>query len=145
NVPMPEMPEAMKEPTEEGAGAAVEFWWEADNYLKATGDVAALDRASTGDCALCQSLTDRWAEIYELGGWAESGPAKVDVQFVKMNLDGEAATGSMVVSEAPGQIYQPNGELGSTGEGTTDVPWTFSAVFDSDIGSWRIDDIGPQE
>ncbi|VXB31802.1 DUF6318 family protein [Citricoccus sp. K5] len=144
NVPVPEMPEAAKEPTQEGLEAAVEYWWEADNYLKLTGDSEALERVSTADCKLCNDLIDRWSEIYKLGGWAESGQAEINVQFTTIDDGGSGGTGAMEVSEAPGQIYRPDGELGATGEGTSKIPWTFSAFFNENDRSWKIDDLGAQ-
>ncbi|NUL45201.1 hypothetical protein F7P69_08345 [Cellulosimicrobium funkei] len=144
NVPVPEMPEAAKEPTQEGLEAAVEYWWEADNYLKLTGDSEALERVSTVDCKLCNDLINRWSEIYKLGGWAESDQAEVNVQFTTIDDGGSGGTGAMEVSEAPGQIYRPDGEPGATGDGTSKIPWTFSAVFDQNDRSWKIDDLGAQ-
>ncbi|XKH54240.1 DUF6318 family protein [Citricoccus nitrophenolicus] len=144
NVPVPEMPEAVKEPTQEGLEAAVEFWWEADNYLKLTGDSEALERVSTVDCKLCNDLIDRWSEIYKLGGWAESDQAEINVQFTTIDDGGSGGTGAMEVSEAPGQIYRPDGEPGATGDGTSKIPWTFSAVFDENDRSWKVDDLGAQ-
>ncbi|MCY1157255.1 MAG: hypothetical protein MOP51_275, partial [Citricoccus sp.] len=81
NVPVPEMPAAAKEQTQEGLEAALEYWWETDYYLKLTGDAAPMESVSTADCVLCEDLLKRWPELYELGGWGEtSAPAAVEVR-----------------------------------------------------------------
>ncbi|XKH56179.1 DUF6318 family protein [Citricoccus nitrophenolicus] len=144
NVPIPEMPEAAKEPTQEGLESAVEYWWTAGDFLRATGESTYIDEVSTSDCGLCQSQRDRWAEIYDLGGWAETGPTEVGVQFTNIDNGGLGGTGAIVVSESPSQIYQPNGSQGGSGDGSEDRPWAFSAVFDEEEQVWKIEGLEPQ-
>ncbi|WP_313815641.1 DUF6318 family protein [Citricoccus sp.] len=144
NVPVPELPEAAREPTQEGLEATVEYWWETEYYLKATGEVDPMEEVSTADCKLCQSLSNRWSEAYELGGWAENEPAEVQVQFTKIDNGGLGGTGAMLVSEAPGQMYMPDGEAAASGDGSTNRPWVFSALFDESTGNWRLESLGAQ-
>lgn len=144
NVPVPEMPEAAKEPTSEGLEAAVKYWWEAGDFLRATGDSTYIDGASTSDCDLCQSQRNRWAEIYDLGGWAETGPTEVVVQFTNIDNGGLGGTGAIFVSESPSQIYQPNSSPGGSGDGSDERPWAFSAVFDEEEQLWKIVGLEPQ-
>lgn len=144
NVPVPEMPEAVKEPTQEGLEAAVEYWWEAGDFLRATGDSTHIDEVSTSDCELCQSQRNRWTEIYDLGGWAETGPTEVRVQFTNIDNGGLGGTGAIVVSESPSQIYQPNGSPGGSGDGSDDRPWAISAVFDEEEQLWKLEGLEPQ-
>ncbi|MEO9246271.1 DUF6318 family protein [Citricoccus nitrophenolicus] len=138
NVPVPEMPDAVKEPTEEGAEAAVEYWWEATHYLRSTGNADPLKSVSADECGLCVNLVTRWTEIYELGGWAESEPASVSVQFVKIDNAGTGSSGAMIVSEAASQIYQPDGSPGGSGDGSDDRSWVFSAEYDDEETGWQI-------
>ncbi|MFC7402505.1 DUF6318 family protein [Citricoccus sp. GCM10030269] len=144
NVPVPEMPDAVKEPTQEGLEAAVEYWWETEYYLKATGESSEIESMSTDDCGICVSLINRWSEVYELGGWAENGPAKVEVQFTSVDNGGTGGTGAMLVSESPGQMYKPDGVPAATGDGSDERPWVFSAIYDKSSMHWSIDDIEAQ-
>ncbi|GGO48279.1 hypothetical protein GCM10010977_27500 [Citricoccus zhacaiensis] len=141
---MPEMPDAAKEPTQEGLEAAIKYWWEAGDFLRATGDSTHIDEVSTSNCDLCQSQRNRWTEIYELRGWAETGPTEVEVQFTNIDNGGLGGTGAIVVSESPSQIYQPNGSPGGSGDGSDDRPWAISAVFDEEDQLWKLEGLEPQ-
>lgn len=144
NVPVPEMPDEAREQTKEGLEAALEYWWEAEAYLKATGDKSVLDEVSSSDCGLCVGLMDRWTKIYELGGWAENGPATVTVQFISVDGGHQSGTGSMLVSESTSQIYQPDGSLGGSGDGSEERPWVFSATYEDEHSAWTMNDLEPQ-
>lgn len=147
NVPVPEMPDAVKEPTEEGLEAAVEYWWEAAEYLQLTGDGSAVQEASTEECLLCKRLRDRWSEIHQQGGWAVGGEPEVDLQFVKLAEGSSRGTASFLLSESAGKLFKPDGTLAedATNEGAIDQPWTAALIFDEDQEIWLIDDIGIQE
>ena len=138
------MPAAAKEQTQEGLEAALEYWWEAEAHLKATGDKSPLEKASSEECVLCNNLMDRWGEIYKLGGWAENRPADLSIQFVSVEEEGTRGTGSFLISESKSQIYQPDGSTGGSGDGSKNRPWVFSASFLEEHGMWRIDGMEPQ-
>jgi hypothetical protein len=147
NVPVPEMPEAAKEPTKEGLEAALMFWWEAVFYLRQTGDVKPLASVSDEEsCALCTDQIVRWDDIYSDGGWADTGLANVKMQFTKLDPDSLGGTTSFLVSEAPGELYRPNGErVGeAAGDGSKETPWVAAMVFDEVAGNWRVEDLEAQ-
>lgn len=57
NIPAPEMPDAMKKNDQAGLEAALEYWWETEHYLKATGDPEPMKQVSMEDCVLCNDLS----------------------------------------------------------------------------------------
>ena len=146
NVPVPEMPEAVKEPTEEGVQATVEYWWESLFYLRQTGEIAPFERVSDEDCSLCEDQIVRWSDIYQQGGWSVTGLAEVEVNFTKLDPDSAGATTSFLVSEAPGELFRPGGERveDASGEGTDDQPWAASMIFDDEQGNWKVESLEPQ-
>ncbi|MEO9246293.1 DUF6318 family protein [Citricoccus nitrophenolicus] len=143
NVPVPEMPEAVKEPTEEGLEAAVEYWWETSFYLRSTGDQEPMDNVSDPACAFCEDQLLRFADIYEQGSWVETEPSELDFQFTKLDADEMGGTTAFLLSEASAELYRSNGERveDASGVETTEDPWTASAMFDDESGHWVLDDL----
>jgi hypothetical protein len=140
NVPVPEMPEAVKEPTEDGADAAVEYWWRAIDYLKASGDSGPIKSVSKADCVLCQRQVEIWEWVYNERGWADADRTKVRIGTSK--LDSDELTGTFVaqVTEAPVQVFQPNGSLvqGASSDRANSSNWTGAVVFDAQSKSWKM-------
>jgi len=65
----PVLPEAAKEPTEAGAKAFAEFYWEdVVSYAQATGDTRLLRRLSAATCYPCDGGADAIEDIYGRGG-----------------------------------------------------------------------------
>lgn len=144
NVPMPEMPEAMKEPTEEGLEAALEYWWATNFHLRETGDPAPFATVSSDDCELCANQIDRWVKVYEADAWVETDLASVKFQFTDVDEEPTKGTTAFLVSEATGEMYLKDGERveEASGDGSEDRSWTAALHFDEDVGHWMIDDIG---
>ncbi|WOO96776.1 DUF6318 family protein [Micrococcus terreus] len=143
NIPAPEMPDAMKKNDQAGLEAALEYWWQAAHYLQQTGDSRPLESVSSPKCQLCSYLADNWAVIYDAGGWAEAGPAAVDVELATIEDSGARGTllfnateDEVVVRDSTGAIDKE-----TSSEAIADVPWTASSSFSEDVGHWRIDDI----
>ncbi|NUL47217.1 hypothetical protein F7P69_18725 [Cellulosimicrobium funkei] len=143
NVPVPETPEAVKEPTEEGLEAAVEYWWETSFYLRETGDAEPMESVSAEECAFCVDQVVRFGDIYQQGSWVETGPAEVVFEFTKLDADEKGGTTAFLVSEAAAELYRSDGErvLEASGVETSGDPWTASAMFDDDAGYWIVDDL----
>uniref|UniRef100_UPI0028BEFDA2 DUF6318 family protein n=1 Tax=Citricoccus sp. TaxID=1978372 RepID=UPI0028BEFDA2 len=141
NVPVPEMPEAVKEPTEEGLEAAVEYWWETEHFLKATGDSSPMGEVSNDDCIACQDLIEDWTWVYDEGGWAMVDAADIDVRVA--SVDNVGGTFIFFASEEPGEVFQPDGTRveGAKSTGSKDIPWTGSATFVEESDVWRIDEL----
>ena len=142
NVPVPEMPEAVKEPTEEGLEAAVEYWWEAGYYLQLTGDPGPLESISSEECVICESFVENWREVYDAGGWSTG--STIDIENLVVDVQGDGA-GSMImlINETKPSIHESNGEerTGDTAGQEVDVHWTGYASFDESDGHWIVEEL----
>ena len=140
NVPVPEMPEAAKEPTQEGLEAAVEYWWETDAYLKSTGESDPMGKISTNGCKLCIGQFSMWEEIYEAGGWAVTEGTNVDLGTAEMAPDDAGGTFVAQVTELPVHIHKPDGTLVEEASSREEsmANWAGSATFESESGHWKI-------
>jgi len=70
----PVLPEAATEPTEAGAKAFAEFYWQdVVSYAQATGDTRLLRRLSAVTCYQCDAGADALEDIYERGGAIRGG------------------------------------------------------------------------
>lgn len=147
NIPAPEMPEAMKKNDQAGLEAALEYWWETEYYLKATGDAEPMKQVSMDECILCEDLTTNWPRIYEIGGWAEGKPAQVSDLIANVDNGGAGGTLLFSVTEFEGNVYRPGGELAenASGEGVEDYPWSGTAVFDEETEHWKIENVAAEE
>lgn len=146
NVPVPEMPEAMKEPTEEGLEAALEYWWDTANYLQLTGDPDPFEGMSAEDCIICRGFIDNWGEIYSSGGWSTGAEAEILDSFFSVEDDGESATMIFQTVEGPSSLYEQDGtEVGpEDADNSYRTDWSGSATFDSERGHWVIDEIASE-
>ncbi len=144
NVPVPQMPTAAKEQTQEGLEAALEYWWEAERYLKLTGDPDPLRAISTEDCALCEELIKNWPAIYRADGWADIGETEMEVAFSSLDNNNLGGRAILMVSEAPGEVYRPDGSRveSASGDGSKDVGWGAGARYSG--GQWQIEDMSVQ-
>lgn len=74
NMPVPEAPARVTENSQEGAEAALEYWWELDAYARNTGDVEPLKEFSAGDCTFCVNRVNHVIKTYDEGGWWKQEP-----------------------------------------------------------------------
>lgn len=145
NVPVPEMPAAAQEQTQEGLEAALEYWWEADHYLKSTGDAGPIRSVSMGDCVVCSDLIDNWPAAYEDGVWAMVEPADVDISVANLESD-NYGTLLFTAAERKSIVYAPDGSVmeDASTESSSASPWSASARFSDDQGHWQIEELVPQ-
>ncbi|XNS26594.1 hypothetical protein IMT31_00675 [Citricoccus nitrophenolicus] len=143
---MPEMPEAMKEPTEEGLEAALEYWWEAGYYLQLTGDSSPLEAVSNADCILCEELVNDWTGIYGVDGWSTGAKPNIPTSVFNLENQGDTATMIFETTEGPSALYKPGGEEvdPEDSDKTFKTSWTGSASFDTSRGHWLIDELVAQ-
>ncbi|WP_149956108.1 DUF6318 family protein [Zafaria cholistanensis] len=134
NVPVPELPEAAKEKTPEGAVAFTEFYVELMNYTWATNDVEPILKFTDPGCKACFSGTISLAEfrnrekLHVVGGTVSLGD-------LWGTVDGDDGT---VVG--PGEIdayrsYEPLGKIAEDAPAVLDQLVTFTLVSDSE--SWK--------
>lgn len=144
NVPVPQMPTAAKEQTQEGLEAALEYWWEAAYYIKTTGSPDHLDEISANDCGLCTRLLETWPDIYDAQGWAAIEPAKLEIEYATIDTQNNTGSILFLVSEKPGKVFRPDGSLvdEASGDGNESTPWAGAAVFHD--GKWTFQDLRAQ-
>ncbi|MCT2006543.1 DUF6318 family protein [Micrococcus lylae] len=140
NVPKPQMPEEMKEETEDGAKAAVQYWWDTMTYLQRTGDAEPMKAVSAETCTFCNSFADAMSTIYSEGGWHEGSTATVTSAVVWSNEGGETTVTTTVNHEEAKQ-YHKDGTEDPEGadDAHNDLPWRTVLHFDSDQGTWIVD------
>ncbi|WP_211364976.1 DUF6318 family protein [Nesterenkonia halophila] len=69
NWPEPEAPEEITEKSNEGAEAALEYWWELYAYARNTGDTSSLVKMSMSTCDYCKARVEHTIGVYDQGGW----------------------------------------------------------------------------
>ncbi|QCU77931.1 hypothetical protein E7744_06850 [Citricoccus sp. SGAir0253] len=147
NVPVPEMPAEAREQTEEGLEAALEYWWEANYFLKSTGDPRPLDSVSMDSCGVCQSQLERWPRVYQDEAWVVTKPAIITFDLSDVETNRSSGTSLFRVTEAPGELYMASGRRveEASSDGSHERPWAASVTFDNSDGYWRVDDIRTQD
>jgi hypothetical protein len=143
NVPVPEMPAVAKERTQEGLEAALEYWWEANFYLKTTGDAGPLESISADTCEICRNISESWPDVYAASGWAELEPIDVKVLDTRASESDSLSVLTFQVTDGPSSLYKPGGilvEEGSLAERQTSY-WSGSASFSGSKRHWLIENL----
>ena len=145
NVPKPEMPAVMKEETQEGAEAAVEYFWEMLHYAERTGDVAAFDQVYSKYCEFCSYISSSLEYIYSDGGWYSGSSPSVESKIVKPSSQGYIATILLDTESATG--YLSDGSVPSDGQvpAEDDSPWIAEVSFDAASNRWIVDEMSLEE
>ena len=136
NVPVPELPDAAKAKTPEGAVAFTEFYVELMNYTWATNDIKPILKHTEPSCSACFKGTINHSEyrlkhdIHVVGGDMAAGKLAGDVEDEIGTVFGELAQPAF-------KSYLMDGELI---EESPDVPAqlvTFTLVFESSFWTVR--------
>jgi hypothetical protein len=91
NVPLPKLPEAATEKTEQGLMAFTSYWLETVTYAYATGDVGPMKSVSGDSCTACNNAAQTIQTSFKDGGWMVGGeltPASSKTNF-KQTSEGE--------------------------------------------------------
>lgn len=105
NVPVPELPEAAKAETKEGAIAFAKYWYAALNYAYQTGDFGPLDAITGPGCRMCAKVRPGIVEWNSEGRWIAGGLVVVKGAFTEFV---KTAEGHYQVTT---QLEQPGGSL----------------------------------
>lgn len=145
NVPVPEMPEAVKEPTEEGLEAALKYWWDSSYYLTLTGVPDPVDTVSSGECVTCQAQVDNWVGVYGEGGWSTGYEVNLD-QVVVDASNPSNGTFSFVLTEGPGMTYGAGGDPieDEWADKNVESIWSGFASYDEASELWLIEEVVAQ-
>ena len=79
NWPVPDPPDEIYDPTEEGAEATLRYWWELRVYARNTGDTEPLEEFSDEACEVCEAQTDQVRTLYESGWYVQEPDNIVDL------------------------------------------------------------------
>lgn len=151
NVPEPNLPAVATENTEEGAEATLQYFWEAIDYVRLTGDSTHVDRVSRNSCDFCADLMDGWKEAYAGDSWADL-KGSVDVEISETRLDSddqqqENMTSISFVLTEPAVDFYEEGQLledeSFDTESTAD--WWVELTYDGTAQRWAIEWIGLEE
>lgn len=148
NVPKPVMPEAVKEDTQEGAEAAVQYWWDAVYYLQQTNDPEPLKAVSSNDCNLCAAYAGTIDMIYSEGGWHTGSKPKIE-SILTQDLD-YASSSTMLVTLEAGRAHLEDGSIDPETDLPTESrqPWAAITRFDPAENQWLVVEVtyeGPSE
>jgi len=143
NVPMPLIPEKMKENNPEGAYALMGYWLASQNYLILTGDVEPLMKADPAKAFLRNSRT--MIKLYESGlGWIYGSDQPYKIEIVENELQPVANKAAgwewlVTVAYAPAAKYHIEGEPDATiVEEEKTVPHTTKFIMEYKEGMWRM-------
>lgn len=137
NWPVPEPPEEIYEPTEEGAEALIQYFYEARHYARTSGDTEPLEEVSVEECALCEAEIEIVVELFSRDGWYVSDKDELVNWRLRMESD-VSATGVYALQEASFQTFMEM-EYVSTTETDTVEAFEFAAMFNGD--RWQVLDI----
>ncbi len=87
NWPVPDPPDEIYDPTEEGAEAALRYWWELRVYARNTGDTEPLEEFSDEACEVCDSQVGYVVEMYEQGWFVQDEDLVVESWARPMEWD----------------------------------------------------------
>ena len=128
NWPVPEPPEEIYEPTEEGAEALLQHWFDARHYARITGDTEPLEYVSLGSCALCQSHLERLDEVFSNDGWYVSEPDSIEDFYLQMESE-TVVSGLLALDESDFESFWDGASHGVT-EAETPGAYQFRAIYD---------------
>lgn len=140
----PALPEAATKPTEAGARAFIEYYWELINYAQVTGDVKALKRVSGATCAGCRRAIEAVNGLYRGGGHAEGGEYHLVIERIR-----EVTAGNHSFQGIEAHLTVRNAEqLIVRGDGSSETsapkPSSFLNYLIWTDGAWRVDILEPR-
>ncbi|TLP99724.1 hypothetical protein FEF26_02230 [Nesterenkonia salmonea] len=134
NWPAPDPPDEIYEPTEEGAEALLQYFYEARHYARVTGDTEPFEGVSVPGCAICDYELDVVEEVYSNDGWYVSEPDEVSDFYLRLDSD-DAASGMFALKESDFETYWQGEFYGET-EADSVEGFGFAMVFED--GSWQM-------
>ncbi|MBE1514067.1 DUF6318 family protein [Nesterenkonia halotolerans] len=139
NWPEPEIPEEIYEETEEGALAALRYWFDSATYLQLTGDPEPFEAMSGPDCVICTRTTEQFDEVYNVeNAWhVTENDAVSDPLTSTITTEGDIDI-LFTLSESATQVYDSSGDqvLDHPGD---DLEAEASLSFGD--GSWLIEEV----
>lgn len=151
NVPEPTLPAIATEETEEGAESALEFFWQAIDFARMTGDTQPLQLVSHETCELCVAYMDRWSLIYEQDDWAHLH-GEIELNLIATNRHFDEVHEEEWVEivfdlREPAADMYINGNLDekSSSEEENVARWIADLSFDGSSQRWFLEWAGVEE
>ncbi|GAA1149689.1 hypothetical protein GCM10009672_22580 [Nesterenkonia lutea] len=111
NWPEPEVPDEIYEETEEGALAALRYWFEADLYMELTGEPEPFELVSSADCQICGGRIGQFEKLYAKdGGWHLAEGAKVEDEIVSSVSENQQVSILFTIREGDFAEFSADGE-----------------------------------
>lgn len=138
NLEPPEMPELATEFSIFGYESFVEYWFEAQNYALATGDVEPMMEVSQEGCGYCLKRKQIADEVYEQGDWILGGEQKpTDFLTDLVEYEGETYHGQFSLNQREGDVRTGEGEVNESYKITPgDFKYEIFSTYDEHDG-WR--------
>lgn len=140
NWPEPEAPGEISEKSEEGAEAALEYWWELYAYARNTGDTSPLANMSMSTCDYCKDRVEHTLGIYDQGDWWRQDEYGIGEVALVHQEDG-SYKGFFVMDEGSFISYYEDSPPESN-EGTEGQLWGAKFVYAE--GRWVAEDLTHQ-
>ncbi|WP_225973147.1 DUF6318 family protein [Nesterenkonia natronophila] len=102
--PAPEPPEEIYAPTEEGAEALLQYWFDARHYARITGETAPLEEVSHEDCEMCRAELELVRDVFANDGWYVSDSDVVKDIHVRLESS-KIASGLFILKESKFEYY----------------------------------------
>ncbi|WP_157075427.1 DUF6318 family protein [Nesterenkonia jeotgali] len=144
NWPEPEVPDEIYEETQEGALAALEYWFEAITYLQLTGDSGPVESTTGSGCDVCFSRIDRYLDLYEREeGWyrAEGTVAKDGISTTL----GEGAGVAVLFTIEDGEFEPYDSSGNSLGVTSARTYSNAEATLRFGDGAWSVEELVVRE
>jgi len=111
NWPEPEIPDAIYEESEDGALAALQYWFEAITYLQLTGDSDPVELTTGADCDVCVSRIDRYLDLYEREeGWYRADGTSATNEMSTVLEGGDAVAILFDIEDGEFEVFDSSGE-----------------------------------
>ncbi|HIY85527.1 MAG TPA: hypothetical protein H9822_03665 [Candidatus Yaniella excrementavium] len=150
NVPEPNLPAVATENTEEGAEASFQYFWEAEEFARLTGDGSAIALVSSDACGFCLESIDGWESSYKDGYWTDiQGELAAEITDIRIASD----DGNETVAHVYFQLHEPAtdfyDEEGNRTDGSFEAPdvrdWFALMEYDAVAQRWKIDWLGLED
>lgn len=136
NWPEPEIPDEIYEPTEEGAEALIQYWFDARHHARITGEVKPWIYVTHTECAVCQTMIKRTEDVYPEGWYVAKSDTVLESH---VSLDDEFnATGLFRLEQARFEAHW-EGQLHSSTPGDPESSFGYAMLFAE--GRWQMYDL----
>lgn len=138
NWPEPEIPDEIYEPTEEGAEALIQYWFDARHHARITGDVEPWRYISHEECGVCVGMIDAVEEAHPDGWYVEDSD---EILESHLTLDSDVHASGLVLLHQTSFEFYGDGDLHGQGPPASESPFGVQCQFAD--GRWQAHDFVP--